>query len=164
VNSPSLLARTALFVAVFPASVTILGPYLVLSASGNSLPLGALRFVGVVPIAVGVPILLWCFKDFVAKGRGTPAPWDAPRRLVTRGLYRYVRNPMYVGILLVLIGEAFVWRSAFLIAYAAAIWLVFHLFVTVYEEHELSRRFGADYREYRREVRRWIPRPPRPGR
>jgi protein-S-isoprenylcysteine O-methyltransferase Ste14 len=156
-----LALRTAIFVVVFPGSVTVLGPFLILRSTWDwTLSIGAGRYAGDLPIALGVPILLWCFADFVGKGRGTPAPWDAPRQLVTRGLYRSVRNPMYVGIVLVLVGEALVFRSGAVLAYAGVIWLMFHLFATLYEEPELERRFGESYREYKALVNRWIPKFP----
>ena len=93
-------------------------------------------------------------------GGGTPGPWDAPRRVVARGPYRWVRNPIYLAALLVVLGEAWLFASPRLLAYAAAMAFCFHLFVTGYEERTLARRFGPAYLEYRRAVPRWIPRRP----
>src|SRR5438876_6946097 len=94
-----IAARALLFALLAPGTVTVLVPSLIVGAErGTSLPVGAGRFVGIPIIVVGGSVLAWCFADFVRKGRGTPAPWDAPTQLVSRGLYRFVRNPMYVGI------------------------------------------------------------------
>jgi protein-S-isoprenylcysteine O-methyltransferase Ste14 len=158
-----IAARASLFAVLAPGSVTVLGPSLILQAErGTSLPVGPARFVGVGPIVIGATVLTWCIVDFVRSGRGTPAPWDAPRHLVTRGVYRVVRNPMYVGIVCTLVGEALLFRSAWILGYATVVWLVFHLFVTVYEEPALRRQFGRGYVEYCASVKRWIPRPPGP--
>ena len=103
-------------------------------------------------------MLIWCFWDFLAKGKGTPAPIDPPRELVVSGLYKYVRNPMYVGVLLVIIGH-FLWFGFWaLLIYAMFVFLAFGSFVIFYEEPNLKRRFGAAYEEYLRRVPRWIPR------
>lgn len=121
-------------------------------------PRGAsLRWVGIPLIAVGATILAACIFGFAATGRGTLAPIDPPRRLVTSGLYRYVRNPMYVGGLLVLLGQAVAFRSVSLLVYALAWWLAVHLFIVLYEEPHLAGVFGAEYDNYRRAVPRWIP-------
>ena len=96
-------------------------------------------------------------------GGGTPGPWDAPRRVVAHGPYRWVRNPIYLAALLVVLGEAWLFTSLRLLAYAGVMAACFHLFVTGYEERTLARRFGPAYLEYRRAVPRWIPRKPRPS-
>ena len=107
---------------------------------------------------IGVIVLLWCFWDFLVKGRGTPAPIDPPKELVVSGLYRYVRNPMYVGVLLVIIGH-FLWFGYWnLLIYAGVVFIAFHSFVTLYEEPNLKQRFGAGYEDYLTKVPRWIPR------
>jgi protein-S-isoprenylcysteine O-methyltransferase Ste14 len=102
--------------------------------------------------------MLWCWYEFVTRGRGTPMPIDPPRRLVVVGPYRYVRNPMYVAGLLVLLGQATLYGAVSLLWYAAGFALATHLFVVGYEERTLRRRFGADYDAYRAAVGRWIPR------
>ena len=101
---------------------------------------------------------LWCAWDFATAGQGTPAPIDAPKHLVVRGLYRFVRNPMYVGVLLMLTGESRAFRSLRILIYAAIVFVFFNLFVIFYEEPALTRKFGAEYDEYMRRVPRWIPR------
>jgi protein-S-isoprenylcysteine O-methyltransferase Ste14 len=115
-------------------------------------------------IASGAAFYLWCAWEFAAAGLGTPAPIDPPKVLVARGLYRVVRNPMYVGVLLVLLGESLVFGSWALLRYAVLVWLCFHLFVVLYEEPALRRKFGASYEGYRKRVWRWTPRLPPRGR
>ena len=113
-------------------------------------------------IAGGVALYFWCAWNFATVGGGTPGPWDAPRRVVAHGPYRWVRNPIYLAALLVVLGEAWLFTSPRLLAYAGVMAACFHLFVTGYEERTLARRFGPAYLEYRRAVPRWIPRKPRP--
>jgi len=106
---------------------------------------------------IGAAILLWSFWNFLAQGRGTPAPIDPPKELVATGFYRYTRNPMYVGVLLVIIGH-FLWFGFwYLLLYAAIVFLAFNTFVTYYEEPTLRRKFGAAYDNYCRRVPRWLP-------
>lgn len=116
------------------------------------------RIAGVALAAGGLGALIDCFRRFVVVGLGTPAPVRPPTRLVVAGLYRYVRNPMYVAVLMIVTGQA-LWLGRFiLLAYAAALWAVFHLFVVMYEEPTLRRTFGPSYDDYRAAVRRWWPR------
>jgi protein-S-isoprenylcysteine O-methyltransferase Ste14 len=154
------VVRTAVFAALLPASIVIFIPRWVLAWSGGPGE-SPWQPVGLAPIAVGAAFLLWCWAGFVTEGRGTPAPYDPPRRLVSGALYAWVRNPMYVAITVILVGEAMFFWSAALLLLALATSLVFHLFVVLYEEPGLRTRFGAPYEEYTRRVRRWIPRPPR---
>ncbi|MFQ5546778.1 MAG: methyltransferase family protein [Woeseia sp.] len=107
---------------------------------------------------LGAGIYLWCAYDFGMAGRGTPAPIDAPKRLVVRGLYRYVRNPMYVGVVTVLAGWTILYRSTGLLKYTLAVFALFHLFVVFYEEPNLQRLFGEEYSAYRSKTGRWLPR------
>jgi protein-S-isoprenylcysteine O-methyltransferase Ste14 len=117
-----------------------------------------LQAIGAVLIAVGVPVLLECFARFALQGVGTPAPVFPTQHLVVKGFYRFVRNPMYVSVLAVLFGQALFFGSIGVAAYAACAWLIAHLFVVFYEEPTLLRTFGAQYENYRKHVRRWIPR------
>jgi protein-S-isoprenylcysteine O-methyltransferase Ste14 len=94
----------------------------------------------------------------VSIGKGTPAPFDPPRRLVVRGPYRFVRNPMYLGGALTLAGAALFYRSLFLLGYDCIFLLAFSLFVLFYEEPTLRRTFGPDYEAYCHRVARWLPR------
>lgn len=107
---------------------------------------------------VGVAIYLWCAYDFGVAGRGTPAPIDAPKHLVVRGLYRHVRNPMYVGVVLVLAGWNMLYRVESLFNYTVAVFILFNLLVFFYEEPHLRQLFGDEYSEYRSKVGRWLPR------
>lgn len=121
---------------------------------------GALRWLGLLLQLAGTGVLLWCVRDFAVRGRGTLAPVDPPKELVAQGLYRWVRNPMYVGVLTTLCGHALFFGSRALLVYLACVFTGFHLFVTLYEEPSLERRFGESYRRYRASVPRWLPRPP----
>jgi len=151
------LLKTLIFTILVPGTVTILIPRWLLSAEAAR-PINALRFIGVIPIAIGAAIYFWCAWDFATKGQGTPAPIDPPKELVVRGLYRFVRNPMYVGVLSILIGEAALFASSALFGYAAVVFLLFYLFVVLYEEPVLGKQFGDAYRNYCAAVPRWIPR------
>jgi protein-S-isoprenylcysteine O-methyltransferase Ste14 len=111
-------------------------------------------------IAVGFALYLACLWLFATVGRGTPGPWDAPRRFVAVGPYRWVRNPIYLAALLVVIGEAYLFGSLPLLVYSGAVGIGCHVFVVGYEEPGLHRRFGEQYDQYRLRVPRWIPRPP----
>lgn len=157
--SLALLIKNLLFTLVAPGTVAVLVPYLLLRSALPKLPveLGALRFVGLLPMIGGVLTYLWCVWDFM-RARGTPAPIDAPKELVVQGPYRYVRNPMYVGVLLTIIGEAIYLEAALLLVYALLAFLTVHTFVTLYEEPTLQRLFGEAYGRYRRRVGRWVPR------
>jgi len=129
--------------------------------SSTSLPpQSPARWWGLGPIVLGGVLAVNCFARFFFVGKGTPAPFDAPQHLVIIGPYRYVRNPMYLGAGLVLAGCAILFAefSLVLIGYAVAIILLVNLFILLYEEPTLRRRFGAEYDEYRKNVRRWIPR------
>ena len=107
---------------------------------------------------IGGVILLWSFWNFLNEGRGTPAPIDPPKELVAAGFYRYVRNPMYVGIFAINFGH-FLWFGYWnLLTYTFIVFLAFHTFVILYEEPTLKRKFGAAYEEYCKRVPRWIPR------
>lgn len=124
-------------------------------------PLGAwARPLGAACMAVGGLLALACAALFVSRGRGTPAPFDPPRAFVVAGPYRWVRNPMYLGGLLLLLGFGLWHRSPAMALFAAVVWAVAHLFVVRVEEPGLARRFGESYARYRAEVSRWIPRRP----
>lgn len=151
----SLFLRNLIFTVVVPGTVAVYVP----------LFLFAHREVGWSPSAIGGAFVVltgafiyWlCIRDFASFGRGTPAPLDPPRHLVERGLYRYSRNPMYVGVLTVIFGWAIVWWSAGIALYGIAVGIGFHLFVRLYEEPHLARVFGAPYAQYRARVGRWGP-------
>jgi protein-S-isoprenylcysteine O-methyltransferase Ste14 len=119
---------------------------------------GPLRVVGLALIIAGVAVLLQAFARFVMEGAGTPAPVAPTERLVVGGLYRYVRNPMYLAVLATIVGQALALGQPGLLLYAAAVGVAFVGFVLGYEEPALSRRFGAQYEAYHRAVPGWLPR------
>jgi protein-S-isoprenylcysteine O-methyltransferase Ste14 len=119
------------------------------------------RVVGGVLVAAGVAVLLHAFARFVTEGIGTPAPVAPTRHLVVGGLYRYVRNPMYLAVLAVIVGQALVLGQPVLLPYAAAVGVAVAAFVRGYEEPALRDRYGAEYDAYRRSVPGWWPRRPR---
>lgn len=106
---------------------------------------------------LGGVTILWCFWDFTFKGHGTPNPIDPPKELVAAGLYRYVRNPIYLGVLTIIIGHFLWFKAIWMLAYAVVVFLVCHLFVTLYEEPTLKEKFGRAYETYCKSVPRWIP-------
>ena len=157
------LLKTVIFTVVVPASVTIWIPRWLLRTNApvvETVP-PLLPYLGGVPIVAGAVIYLWCAWDFTFAGKGTPAPIDAPRNLVAHGLYRYVRNPMYVGVLSILFGEALWFWSKSLAQYGLIVLAFFYMFVILFEEPVLRAKFGDSYRKYCEMVPRWIPR--RPG-
>ena len=152
------LFKTLIFLIIVPGFVTVLAPYWLLSSGWNrSFDIDSLRFIGLLPIILGATALLWCMWDFAAFGKGTPAPIDPPKVFVSRGLYRFVRNPMYVGLAFILTGEAIFFKSWTLLGYAFLVWLAQNLFVLLYEEPVLKNKFGAEYEAYLKTVPRWWP-------
>jgi protein-S-isoprenylcysteine O-methyltransferase Ste14 len=148
--------RSLLFFILAPGMVAGFIP-LALLRSGSQMQTGIWSYLAFPLWLTGTAMLIWCFWDFVQKGRGTPAPIDPPKELVVSGLYNYVRNPMYVGVLLVLIGHLLWFGFLNLLLYAFLSFFAFHAFVTFYEEPNLKNRFGAAYEDYFRRVPRWIP-------
>jgi protein-S-isoprenylcysteine O-methyltransferase Ste14 len=154
----ALKIKTALFILFVPGSVLVAVPlWLILPGEPARFDPGPLRWLAVPLWITGVLVLCWCAVDFVRKGHGTPAPLEPPKELVAEGLYRYVRNPMYVGVLLTAAGHAVWFGSLYLAVYALVLWLAFHIFVLAYEEPHLRQTFGAAYEDYSRRVPRWIP-------
>jgi protein-S-isoprenylcysteine O-methyltransferase Ste14 len=155
--------RTLLFALTFVAIVLVLVPRWILGADGRAhASAGPPRYGAGLLIAAGVVLMVWTWYEFTTRGRGTPLPLDPPRRLVVAGPYRYVRNPMYVAAILVLLGQAIFYAAAPLLWYAAGFAVAAHALVVGYEERTLARRFGADYAAYRAAVGRWLPRRLRP--
>ena len=152
-----LAVRALFFVALLPGMIAGYVPYRMLLASGELRrpPLGVASACAAAVTLFGVAVLLRCVWDFFASGKGTLAPVDPPRHLVVNGLYRYTRNPMYNGVLLILLGEAWLFTSTSLLGYAAIIFLMFHTWVLIYEEPALTDRFAESYLAYRRAVPRW---------
>ena len=118
----------------------------------------ATRLAGVALIIAGVPRVLDSFARFALEGLGTPAPIAPPRNLVVSGLYRYMRNPIYVALVAVILGQAMLFANWHLLGYGVALWLFFHIVVIAYEEPTLRQSYGAEYESYRANVPRWLPR------
>ena len=149
--------KSLLFLIAAPGMVAGYIP-LALLTSGAQIETGIFSYLAFPLWLIGIAILLWSFWNFLYEVRGTPAPIDPPKELVATGFYRYVRNPMYVGILAAILGH-FLWFGYWnLLIYEAVVFLAFHTFVTIYEEPTLKIKFGAAYEDYLRNVPRWIPR------
>jgi protein-S-isoprenylcysteine O-methyltransferase Ste14 len=150
--------KTLIFTIIVPGAIAALIPYLLLSGNPSFPNIGLFQSLGLFPMAIGAAIYLRCAWDFAATGKGTPAPIDPPKRLVAQGLYRFVRNPMYFGVLLALLGEAWLFKSGALLVYTVIAFTWQHLFVVFYEEPALKRKFGESYSDYLARTPRWIPR------
>lgn len=150
-----LFLKNAVFTLVVPGTVAGVVPWFI-GRGRETAPLGY-ALIAVVLFVVGAAIYLWCVWDFATFGRGTPAPIDAPKKLVVRGLYRYVRNPMYVGMFLVLLGWLVLFQTIAILLYLVCWATVVHLFVVFYEEPRLRKLFGDDYEKYRYTTGRWLP-------
>jgi protein-S-isoprenylcysteine O-methyltransferase Ste14 len=120
------------------------------------------HFLAAPPLLCGILVYLACVWQFAVTGRGTPAPIDPPKKLVMRGLYRWVRNPMYLGVLLIVLGEVLLFRHLTLALYLVFLASAFQVFVVLYEEPVLRRRYGAIYSDYCNSVNRWMPGKPKP--
>ncbi len=151
-----LFLKNLLFTLIVPGSAAVYIPLLL--AQDRSPASGPVLLVALGLLVMGAVIYVWCVWDFAAFGHGTPAPFDAPRKLVVRGLYRYTRNPMYLGILTSLLGWAVMFQAPPLIIYAFCLAIGFQLFIVLYEERRLGRQFGAEYHIYCTQVGRWLPR------
>ena len=156
----SAVLGSALFFVVTPCVVAGVIPWLVTHWEYRSAFLGLelTRGAGVLLVMAGVPGLVDSFARFALQGLGTPAPLAPTEKLVVTGLYRYVRNPMYVSVLAVILGQALLFGDGRLIVYGGLFWLACHVFVLGYEEPTLRRRFSAEYEAFRTNVPRWIPR------
>jgi protein-S-isoprenylcysteine O-methyltransferase Ste14 len=157
---PTAAVGSAVFFLAAPGVVAGLIPWLLTRWQARELlPYWApMRVLGGILLVAGLIALIRAFVRFVTEGLGTPAPIAAPERLVVGGVYRYVRNPMYVAVLAAIVGQGLLLGRLGLLLYAAATWLVVAAFVRWYEEPTLTRRFGEDYETYRRAVPAWWPR------
>lgn len=158
------LLRHLLSILLLPFVVTVVVPRWLLGMNawrwGGAPAVEAIsRGAGALVLATGFALFLWCVLLFARVGRGTLAPWDPTRKLVAVGPYRHVRNPMISGVLLMLVGEALLWRSGALAAWASLFLLINHTYFILSEEPGLERRFGDSYHAYRAHVPRWLPRP-----
>src|SRR5580698_5038357 len=156
IRTLSLVVRNVVFTIVVPGLGGVWAPLSIAARAGHGLTPVAWEAMPV--IAAGAGLYVWCVWNFAAVGDGTPGLWDAPTRVVATGPYRWVRNPIYIAALLVVAGEAWLFTSLPLLAYAAAMAVCFQVFVVGYEERVLRRRFGRAYAEYQSTVGRWIPR------
>ncbi len=150
------MARQLAAVVLLPGTVCVLVPALLLSDAGIApwpLPL-----LGGVLLALGLGVMAWTVSLFARVGRGTLAPWDPTSKLVVRGPYRYVRNPMISGVLAVLLGEAALFGSTAVLAWAAFVFALNAVYFPLVEEPDLRQRFGADYDDYAARTPRWLPR------
>jgi protein-S-isoprenylcysteine O-methyltransferase Ste14 len=150
---------------VLPGTVVVFVPAVILGLEGGSkfslqlaVPSQVLFWLALFAGSLGVGLSSWTTTLFMKLGEGTPAPWEPPRKLVIRGPYRYVRNPMIIGVLLILLAEALLFQS-----WLIALWMMFFfmgnaIYFPLIEEKGLEKRFGDDYREYRTHVPRWVPR------
>ncbi len=156
-------AGSAVFLVVAPGVVAGLVPWLLTGWDSGAAPgwFVVVRVLGAALVVASAGALVGSFVRFVLEGGGTPAPVAPTERLVIGGLYRYVRNPMYVAVVLLIVGQAMLLARPVLVAYAAVVWATTALFVRTYEEPVLRRRYGAQYEAYRRSVRAWVPRLPR---
>jgi protein-S-isoprenylcysteine O-methyltransferase Ste14 len=154
-----VLVRAVTYATLFIGFVLVFLPARLLSWSGVTSPpgIGVGQATGMLLAAVGAALAVWCILTFALRGQGTPAPFDPPRRLVVRGPYEFVRNPMYLGAVIALAGAAVFYESVALAGYAVAFLVMTHAFVVWYEEPTLRSTFGAEYDGYCGRVRRWWP-------
>jgi len=161
------IVGSALFLVIAPGTIAGLVPWRISRwrVQSSLLALPPLRAIGVLLVFAGSFMLMDCFARFALKGLGTPAPVFPPRHLVVNGLYRFVRNPMYVAVVSVIIGQGFFFGNLPVLEYGIVVWFCFHLFVLGYEEPTLRATFGAEYEDFCAHIPRWIPRlRPWPGR
>ena len=152
------ILNTLLFTVFVPGTVAGWLPY---RLHGDSPPTSnlALRVIAILLIVIGTAIYLYtAFWGFALRGRGTPAPIAPTKKLVVEGLHRYVRNPMYIGVATIVLGQAVLFQSWHVLQYLAIVLVIIQFFVLFYEEPTLARQFGQEYEEYKKRVPRWIPR------
>jgi len=131
---------------IVPYMLSTYDPY---KADGN--------FLGFIILGFGLSILVWCVRDFYVSGKGTLAPWDPPKKLVTVGLYQYVRNPMYVGVIFILFGWVIITASPIVLGFTLLLSLAFHLRVKIHEEPWAEKNFTSEWLTYKKNVPRWLP-------
>ena len=160
-----MLVRHMFSIIVLPVTMTILIPRWLLSQYGMGVmwqgdsAIGVVaRIAGGVSFLVGLPLFGWCLYLFAARGKGTLAPWDPPRKLVVSGPYRYVRNPMISGVLLIIAGQTLFHGSRTLALWLLTFFIINQIYFMISEEPMLESRFREEYRAYKKNVPRWIPR------
>ncbi len=155
----SLFLRNLFFTILQPGLVVGLIPFWILDLRFKTLfpPVWQLHhYVAAFVFLMGFIIMIWCIVNFAIKGRGTLSPADPTKKLVVHGLYTFSRNPMYVGVILILIGEVIFFRSLVLCGYTLFVFITFTVFIVLVEEPRLRRDFGEEYDLYCQEVRRWL--------
>ncbi len=157
---PAAIISSFIFLVLAPGVVAGLVPWWMSRWQMRAPLLGAsaLRLLGVALIVAGVAMLLDSFARFAIQGLGTPAPVFPTKHLVVSGLYRYVRNPMYVGVVATVLGQGLLFGNGRLLSYGVVLWVTFHIFVLGYEEPKLRKTFGEEYVRFCGAVPRWIPR------
>jgi protein-S-isoprenylcysteine O-methyltransferase Ste14 len=155
---PTAAAGSALFFALAPGVVAGLIPWSLTGWEVDATLWLPLRVLGAAVVVAGAAMLVHSFVRFVVEGVGTPAPVAPTEKLVVGGLYRYVRNPMYVAVVSTILGQALLLGQPGLVVYAAVIWAMMAAFVLFYEQPTLAHRYGAQYEEYMRAVPAWVPR------
>lgn len=155
----SLFFRNLFFTILQPSVVVGLIPYLMLNNGIKryfDFPFTSLQYIGLMLFFLGFLVLLYCIVSFAIRGKGTLSPADPTKQLVVSGLYRFSRNPMYVGVIMMLIGESIFFHSYILFVYTVLVFTAFHLFVKFFEEPRLKKDFGEEYNKYSKKVSRWI--------
>jgi protein-S-isoprenylcysteine O-methyltransferase Ste14 len=156
-STTSLLLRNLVFTVLQPGLVAGVIPYYILEGVVNlDEPWHFYTYGGLLLFAIGLIVMLRCILQFALEGKGTLSPVDPTKKLVIRGFYRHSRNPMYVGVMMMLIGEAIMMRSTSLWIYAAIVFTAFNLFIMFHEEPRLRRDFGDEYLLYCKKVGRWF--------
>ena len=151
---------SAIFLVIAPGIVAGYVPWRICrwQVGAPLLGISAFRLFGILLIALGLPVLLDSFTRFALIGLGTPAPILPTRHLVVSGFFRCVRNPMYVAVLSIILGQGLLFGSVRILEYGFVVWVTFHLFVLIYEEPTLRKSYGVEYKEFCAKVPRWIPR------
>ena len=154
----SLFFRNFIFTILQPGLVAGLIPFWILRDQWrfNEMTIDLLTIIGVVLFLCGLILMLYCIYLFATAGRGTLSPFDRTKNLVIEGVYRYSRNPMYVGVMLILIGETIITQSQNMLIYGVVVFIIFHLFILIVEEPRLRRDFGDSYDAYIKKTRRWL--------
>lgn len=151
-----LFLKVSLFTLVVPGTIAVLVPLLI--KWDRPVAGGPTLWLGICLLALGTMLYLRCIWDFAVSGGGTPAPIDAPKRLVTSGVYRYSRNPIYVAVLMATAGWTSLFEAPVLLIYGVALFALYAFFVQRHEEPHLAKEFGEEYTAYTASTGRWLPR------
>ena len=155
----SLVFRNLFFTILQPGVVAGLLPYWILGSRFTETfknGLSSFQYIAIFILAAGIAILFYCIGLFIVKGKGTLSLADPTKKLVVSGLYKFSRNPMYIGVMLMLIGEAVLFSSSSLWLYTIIAFIAFNLFIIYHEEPRLKRDFGTEYQQYLKTARRWL--------